>query len=448
LEEHAEDLAHHFWSAGAAADPSKTVRYLQIAGDKGVRSSANVEAISHFKRALQLVTNLPETTERLRQELSLQTTIGTTLLPTKGFSSPEVNEAFTRARELSRQTGVTEQFFRVLFGQWLSHSSRAENRTAIELGEQCLQLAQSAADAGLLLEAHHALGVSRLITADLGSALHHFERTIATYDPTRHRDHSQMYGHHPAAVCLMHLSHVLWLLGYPDQALKRSNDSLSLAQQVNHPSTLATNAAFVAFLRQWRGDVSAVEELCASAIAISTRHDFGFYRAMAVILGGWALVQRGRTAEGIEQMRSGLETFRGMGGVTLSAYFSALLAEAYTGAGQRHEALEVLDRVEDDLEPWWKAEICRLRGEVRVLESARRADKDEAQEYFREAIDIARAQKAKSLELRATMSLCRLGLAQSKRYPAHQMLKDIMGSFTEGFDTRDLSEAQLLLESL
>jgi predicted ATPase len=448
LEEHTEDLAHHFWSAGDVTDPARAIRYLQMAGEKAVRSSANVEAIGHFRKALQLVATLPETAERLRQELSLQTTLGTTLLPTTGFSSPEVKEAYARARELSQRTGETQQFFRVLFGQWLFHATRAEHTTSLELGEQCLRLAQSAGDRALLLEAHHALGITMMQLGKLVLALEHLERTVAIYDPQQHSSHAQIYGFDPATACLMFASWALWLLGHPEQALKKSNESLALADQLALPSTSANVKAFIACLRQWRGDVHAVEELSASVIAISTERDFKFFRAMAVILGGWALVQRGRTAAGIEQMRLGLESYRAMGGVALTSYFSGLLAEAYAAAGQAEEGLKVLGRVEDDVEPWWKAELCRLRGEIWVLQSVRPADQDRAAEYFHQAIAIAREQNAKSLELRAIMNLSRLWLAQSKYSEARRILKEIMASFAEGFETRDLREAQLLLDQL
>jgi predicted ATPase len=450
LDEHAEDLAHHFWSAGAAADPAKAIRYLQMAGEKAVRSSANLEAIGHFRKALQRIATVPETPERLRQELSLHTTLGTTLLPTTGFSSHEVKEAYARARELSQRAGETQQFFRVLFGQWLSHAARAEHRMSLELGEQCLHLAQSAGDPDLLLEAHHALGVALLGVGDLGRALEHLEKAVAIYDPQQHSAHAQIYGHDPAAVCLMHAGWALWLLGRPDQALKKGNESLVLAHQLVHPSTLATAAAWVACLQQWCGNLQEVEELSASAIVISTEHNFGYYKAMALILGGWALVQRQQTSEGIEQMRLGLEAFQAMGGIAISSYFAGLLAEAYAAAGQAQEALKILGRVEEDMEPWWKAELYRLRGEIlrRALQGAKVADQDEAAQYFRKAIDIARTQNAKSLELRASMSLSRLWLAQSKHFEARRTLTQIMGSFAEGFDTRDLREAQLLLQQL
>jgi predicted ATPase len=169
---------------------------------------------------------------------------------------------------------------------------------------------------------------------------------------------------------------------------------------------------------------------------------------MAVILGGWALVQRGRAHPGIEQMRLGLQAFQAMGGTALSSYFSGLLAEAYAATGQTDQALGVLSGVDEEIEPWWKAERYRLRGEILAcdLQGSRSVSLVEAEEYFRRAIDIAKTQNAKSLELRATMSLSRLWQAQSKHSEARRFLKKIVGRFSEGFGTRDLREAQVLIE--
>jgi predicted ATPase len=441
-----ELLANHFTEAGLIEE---ALPYWQRAGQRALERSANKEAILHLSRALELLETFAETPARLQQQLLLLTTLGTALIATKGFSSHEVERVYTRARELSQRAGEAPQLFRVWFGMWLSHASRGEYKTALELGEQCLRLAEGAGDSGLLLEAHHALGVGLICVGELASGLEHLERTIATYDPHQHADHAQIYGHDPAVVCLMHASWALWLQGLPDRALKMSDESLALARKLGHPSTSATAAAFVACLHQWCGNVGAVEELCATATAISTEHDFAYYRTMALILGGWALAQRGQRSEGIAQMSLGLEAFRAIGGVLLSSYFSGLLAEAYAAAGQVEEAMSILGSVDKDLEPWWKAELYRLHGELTLRQgesqSSRDEKRDEAVDYLCQALEIARAQKAKSLELRAATSLSRLSLRQGERSEVPGLLGKIVASFTEGFETADLREAKVLL---
>jgi predicted ATPase len=159
-EDHAEDLAHHLWNAGAVAETGKTLRYLQIAGTKAVQSAANAMAVDYFRKALQIVNSAPDSSERAQTELMLQVCLSVPLITTKGFASPEVEAVYARARHLCRQAGEAPQLFPVLFGLWLFHTARAEHIIARDLAEQCLRLAKKAGDPALLLAAHHTLGVS------------------------------------------------------------------------------------------------------------------------------------------------------------------------------------------------------------------------------------------------------------------------------------------------
>ena len=447
IETQPELLANHFTEAGLS---EWAIPYWQRAGQRALERSANQEAIRHLTKGLELLSGLAETPERLQQGVLMQTTLGTSLIAIKGFSSDEVEAVYARARALSERIGDTSQLFRVLWGLWLSYAARGEYRAALEIGEQCMRLAQVTGDVGLLLEAHHALGVGFVCIGNHIQGLEHLERTIGMYDPSRHRIHSQIFGHDPAAVCLMHASWALWLLGYPDQALATGNKSVASARELSHPSTLATVAAFVACLQQMCGNVQAVEDLSKEAMSISAEHEFVYPRTMATILAGWASVQQGQVTEGIAQMRLGFDAFRAIGGVLLSSYFSGLLAQAYAADGRTDEPLKVLAAMDDDLEPWWKAESHRLRGEL-ILKQSRQGNeqserREEALEYFNQALAIARAQKAKSLELRAAMSLCRLSPRESKDAVAWGALEEVFSWFTEGYGTQDLQEAKALLK--
>jgi predicted ATPase len=451
-EDRAEDLAHHFWSAGTAVDAVKTMGYLQMAGDKAARASANIEAVNHFRRALEIVNNVPETPARLQQELSIQTSLGTALIATKGFSSGEVEKVYARARELSQRVGETSHLFRVLFGMWLSQASRGEYGAALELAQQCLRLADSTGEAGLRLQGHHALGVAFLCVGNLTQALRHLEDAISIYDPEQHGSYAHTYGHDPAVVCLMHAGWALWLLGFPDQAMKRGNESLLLAQKLAEPSTSATAAAFVACIEQMCGNVKAVEELSKKAIAISTEHQFEYYKAMANILEGWAKVELGQQIEGIARMTAGLDDFRSVGGVLLSSYFAGLLVEASMKSGAVDGGGSPSDMMNIDLDPWWAAELHRLKGELTLQqsdkESSHSAKEASATECFVQSLAVARAQKAKSLELRAATSLCRLWVRQDKSDEARELLGEVLSSFSEGFATSDLKSAKILFEEL
>ena len=452
LEDHAEDLAHHFWSAGYAADPTKAISFLQMAGEKAVGSSANTEAISQFRRALDLIARLPETQERLQHELALQVNLGAALIATKGYSTRDAVDVYARARELSQRVGEALQLFRILWGQWINCSSRAEYAAGLEFGQECLRLARSVGDPVLLVEAHHALGVHYITMGEFERSVEHHEQAIALYDPTKHEIHAHTYGQDPAVLCRIHWGQSLWFLGYPDQALKKTDQAVALVQTLSHPPTRAMAGAFGALVYQYCGNVPAAASLAATAVNLSTHHESAFTKGMGTVMSGWALSQQGETQAGIQRMRAGLEVLRATDAVITVGYFSGLLAEVYGQAGDAEEGLNILAGIDPSREKHWEAELCRVKGELilkrRHLGMPLPNQAVEAEQHFLRAIAIARAQKAKSLELRAAMSLCRLKHQQDKQEEARLALEEIFSWFTEGLDTPDLLAAKILLKEL
>jgi predicted ATPase len=218
---------------------------------------------------------------------------------------------------------------------------------------------------------------------------------------------------------------------------------------LSHPATSTMAAAFAAQVQQFCRNAQAVEELAGLAVDLSTRHDNAFARAMGTILGGWAITQRDQKGDGIARMRLALDALRASGAVLMMGYFSLLLAGAYGEVEQPEEGLRVLAGVDSSREHQWAAELYRLKGELLLRRGERHlVDQAEVEQCFRQALTIATEYKAKSLELRAAMSLSRLWLRQGKRLEAHQALEEIFGSFTEGFDTPDLRDAKMLLDEL
>ncbi|MGC2491566.1 AAA family ATPase [Candidatus Binatus sp.] len=451
LDDHVEDLAHHLWRAGAAADSGKTIRYLQMAGEKAVQRSANAEAINHFRNALQLIKTRVETPERLRQELTLNTALGSSLVATKGFSSLEVGRVFARARELSQQVGETPQLFHALWGLWINYASRSEYAAGFEMAEQCLRLAQTAGDSSLLVEGHHALGVSCITAGEFARGLEHLEQAVAIYNPVEHDALRFVYGQDAAVACLFHAGWALWFLGYPDKALQRNDEGIAMARRLKHPATMAMAASFGSLPYQLCRDAVAVQELTAEALAVSTEHDLAFYRVIGAILGGWALTQRGQRDEGIARMRLGLEAFRAADAVLMLAYFSSVLAEVYLEIGQASEGLRVLDTIDGTHDRYWVAELHRLRGELLLKQKDGRSAQEveaKAEGCFRQALVTAREQQAKSLELRVAISMGRLWISAGRCPEGPALMSETLGWFTEGFATPDLREASLLLADL
>jgi class 3 adenylate cyclase/predicted ATPase len=465
LEDHYTELAHHY---SRSSNTQKAVEYLHLTGQQAMQRSAYAEAISHSTTALELLKTLPDTVERTQQELTIQLTLGGSLSLPRGHGAPEVERAYTRARELCQQMGETSQLFPVLRGLWNFYLARAELRTARDLGVQLLTLAQRVQTPTLLLEAHQTLGATLLWLGELAPARAHLEQGIALYDSQQHhRSLAFLYGGVDRGMgCLAHAFWILWSLGYPDQALKRSLDSLTLAQELGHPSSVVFALSFAATLHQYRREGKASQERAETAITLSREQGFPQWVAAGTVRRGWALAEQGQREEGIEQIRQGVAAWRAIGAEIGRSLWLALLAEAYEKVGQTEEGLraleEALEIVSKTEEHWYEAELYRLKGELTLQKFQTPGSKfqvantqhlvpspqTEAEVCFFKAIDIARQQQAKSLELRATMSLARLWQQQGKREEARQMLAEIYGWFTEGFDTLDLKEAKALLEEL
>jgi class 3 adenylate cyclase/predicted ATPase len=446
-----ELVAQHYTEAGFL---EQAILYWQQAGQQAIERSANTEAVSHLSKGLALLKTLPETSESIEQELSLQITLAVPLMAGKGYAAPEVELAYSRARELCQQVGETPRLFSVLYGLWGFYEVRAEHTIAHELGERCLSLSQQVHDPALVLESHAALGQTLFLLGELTKARVHLEQSIALYDPERYRSHAFLYGHDPGMQCLAHAAFVLWHLGYPDQAVKRMHEALTLAQDLSHPHTLA----FALFLAAethylWRDEQTAQERTTA-LIALAREQEFPFWLAAGIILQGWALVRQGQGEEGITQMRHGLAAYQATGAEIVRIWFLLLVAEAYGKVGQDEEGLtilaEALGAIKRTGEHIFEAELYQLKGTLTLRSKVQdpKSQVKDAEACFHRALDIARQQQAKSLELRAVMSLSRLWQHQGKKDEARQLLAEIYGWFTEGFDTKDLQEAKALLEEL
>jgi len=451
IEAHCSELAHHFSRSG---NTPKAVEYLHCAGRQAVQRSADAEAVAHLTTALGLLENLPDTPARARQELELQITLGPAWMATKGHAAPEVEVTYTRALTLCRQLGETIQLFPALLGLRLFYIVRGELRTARELGEQLLTLAQKAQDPALLVEAHRALGASLFSLGELEPARAQLEQTLALYDPRQ--NHSPAFFLEPGVLGLAFLALDLWLLGYPDQALVRSQEALALAQTLSQPLASAAALQFAAELHLHRREAQPTSELAQAILALAAEHGFPFWLTWGTILAGWTLAAQGRAAEGIERMQQGLSAYRATGAELWRTHFLALLAEACARAGQAEAGLktlaEALDLVDRTQERVYEAELYRLKGELSLLQPFTEGEgtsrRDEAEACFQQAIAIARRQGARSLELRAVMALSRLWRQQGKSAEARQMLSEIYGWFTEGLATADLQEAKALLAEI
>jgi adenylate cyclase len=320
-----------------------------------------------------------------------------------------------------------------------------------ELAEQLLVLAQRLQDPVHLIEAHRALGNTLFWLGEFAPARGHLEQGIALYDFQQHRSLAFLYGTDPAVICLSYAATALWLLGYPDQARRRSAEALTLAQELSHSPSLAVALVWAATLHQSCRDVPLVQERAEALMGLAAEQGFQFWLAVGTVQRDWTLVQQGRQSdEEMAQLRQGLEAYWAKGGEPERAYWLALLAEAHGTVGQAEEGLcllrEALVVVEKSGVHQWEAELHRLQGALLLQQTV--PDAQQAEACFGQALAMARRQQAKSLELRAAMSLARLWQRQGKRADACRMLAEVYDWFTEGFDTADLQEARALLDAL
>jgi predicted ATPase len=397
---------------------------------------------------LEVLRGTPDRPERVYQELDLQTALGPALMATKGFASPEVEKVYSRALALCRQVGDVRGVFSALRGLWERHELHADLKIAHELAEQLLVTAQSVQDPALLLVAKDALGDTMLWLGEFAMASKHVEDGIALYDPGQHHSLALVYGgYDPGIACLNFAAHALWYLGFPDQALQRSREAVSLGRKFCHPFSLAHALIFAAWLHQYRRESAPAQELATEALTLCREQDIGFFIAHATILLGWVLLERGQGQQGIAQIREGLNAYRATGAELERPHWLALLADAFGSVGQAEEGLAVLDEaltaVGANGVRFCEAELYRLRGDL-LLKHSTHAD-DEAEKCLHRALDIAQGQRAKSLELRAARSLGRLWRQQGRVDDVSKILADVCGWFTEGLEQTDLREARALM---
>jgi predicted ATPase len=439
-EEIAAQLARHFEEGGM---PAKAATYRLHAGNRAHRMSAHQEATGHLTRGLELLASVPQGLERMQLELGLQTSLGTTLITTHGYASPQVEQAFVRARELCQTLGDPQQVIPVLYGLCLFRLTRGELLKAQEKGKQLLLLAERAGDVAYILGCHVQLGGAAIYLGRFDNAQAHLEQAIALYDPGRHHDLAYQHGQDPCVLALSYLSWVLWFQGYPDQAIAKQNVALDLARELNHPYSLGLAAAWASQLHQSMHQWPEGQAQAESALQLASQGRFSLWQAASEMLHGLAIAYQGHIEQGIAEISQGLAGFAATGASIGLPLAAGALAQVYLLARRQADGLKVLEESLHHAEQvWWLPEQHRVRAELLLLVPGNEA---KAEAALRQALDLARSQKSKSLELRAAMSLARLLREQGRTTEGRDLLAECYAWFTEGFDTPDLQEARALL---
>lgn len=445
----AAQLAAHFEQAGMV---QKAIEYYQTAAKVAVRVYAYHDSIGLLRRALALLRNCPAGVERAEQEYTILVALGPPLIATMGYGYSELGRVYTRAQTLAEQLGLPSNpaILRVL--AIYSIGSR-RYQYAFYLGTQILELAQQGQGSQasiLVVEGHYVLGVTLFWQGAFEMARQHLERALAAYDAKQSAAHISAFGQDPAVICHIRLAWVLWYLGYPDQAVEECKAALTRAQTLGHPFSLEYARMFALWLHGDMRNMAAVEQNIEMILAHTHQYQSRTSLPLALVLRGWQLAQGGAARAGIAQIQAGLETIRTKDNDGMyRRYYWARLAEAFAQTGDFEQASATLDEAMELLveqgDRWYAAELYRLKG---VLLDAQGAAPALVEAQFQQALDIARKQQAKSLELRAAMSLSQFWHGQGKRVETPHLLTDVYGWFTEGFDTPDLQEAQALLATL
>ncbi len=444
IEAHPDLAAHHYTEAG---DTERAITYWHNAGQLAAGLSAHKETIAHLSKALDLLPALPDDAARSSLELDLLVAIGPSFVASKGYAATEVGQTNIRARELCDQLDDKSRLSPILRGLALFHQVRGETNAAREFATEFFEFSQREQDEGAQMLGRYSLGNCLMFCGEPRQGREHLAKAVEQYDPEKHRSLALVYSVDVGATAQGFEALCLWLLGYPDQALKKSEAMLSLAQQQGHPFSLGFAWVFGSMVYQFRRERDAVSEQAKQAIDFALKNGFPSFVAWGKPLLGWAQDARGEDPKGSDLIFEGLEDASQTGSQNFRPYFNALRADALIAEGQIDTALRI---VEDELaldaeERLWLPELHRLRGEL-VQHAETMAP--QAESSLQLALQISRDQEAKSLELRAATSLARLWHSQGKTTEAHDLLAPVYGWFTEGFDTADLKDAKALLDEL
>jgi len=443
LDDHLAELAHHY---SHSANTRKAVEYLFRAGRQAEARSAYSEAVSRLSSALEFLKHLPDDTERARQELPVLSALGLCLAAVKGWAAVELEPVYARTRELCVQIRDPALAFRSLCGQWLMRHWKLELHNALELADELLAAAQDAKDPPMFLVGNAMRGTTLFFLGELVSAKKHLEKSLAVFD-LRQPLPAELEAWRVGSFYF--LPFVLYGLGHPDRAWAISREMLEVAQRSSAPYVLAQASCQAAEHNLMRGDGSAAQKRAEEAMALAEELGLVTFSATATSVNGAALIAQGRYEEGIAGMRRGISVCRATGG-TPAASSLCHLASGLGRIGRPQEGLQVLEEGFASVtktgaqlhSPW----LHRVKGELLLAHDP--SDVANAEKCFRAAVEIARRQSARSIELRATTSLSRLLAKHGKHGEARTMLGDIYGWFTEGFDTADLKDAKALLGEL
>lgn len=441
-----EIVAHHYTQSGLS---DVAVRWWEKAGDIAIRRSANAEAARHFGRAIELLQTGTGTHERQKTELAIRIKMSGPLIATGGYVTRELRENYARAWKLCSELGEEESAFPVMYGQWVIPYVRGNMVEALVNSERFLRRAERQSDAGYLMMGHRIYGSSLVWRGDTLNGSKHLQQALSLYRPGEHDHLAYIFSQHPRTAALSHLCLALQHLGLLDQAMQAGWEAISEAKRIGHFNSIAYALCFVSLLIMLRREAATLKVTANELLETAQQHRASYWLLWAKPMLGWITAQEENVEAGVRQMHESAEQLRNQEANLWVPQTLLLEAEILGKAAQHERAYKLLDAAQALIEPldqrFYEAELHRVRGEVILshnpVSAAGVASLDRA-------IEVARQQNSRFLELRAGVSMARLWRDRGLREKARDVLAPIYHSFSEGRDTVDVSEARTLLDEV
>ncbi len=443
-----ELLAHHHTEAG---NNERATTYWHMAGEIAIRQSAHEEAIAHLRKGLEVLKSLPEDNKKLATEIMLQISLGAPLTATKGYCAEEVDQTYQRARTLSENTNDIPYIFRALYGLWRLNMLRAKYAIAKNQAAELLELSKTTHNDSFPTPANRAMGATLFYMGEFEDSLEHTDQVINVGKVQSHMSEVLIADIYdvvdPRVTCLSYAAWTSWMLGYPEKARRNMQNAVDLADKLAHPFSIALAQSFASWFYQFSGNKEKTQQCALKALTISQEQGFKFWVGWDEIMIAWATNGGKQSVSTANTMLLGLSTWQETGSKLGTGYFYTLLAQAYLQEDNLKDAQQciqnALDFSEKTQEFWWQSEQLRLYGEIALKDMA---DEQQAERYFQKALNLASKQQAKSLELRAAISIGRLWIGQGKKHEAKDLLNSIVSWFKTDSENQDLEKATALLQ--
>jgi class 3 adenylate cyclase/tetratricopeptide (TPR) repeat protein len=442
-----EIIALHMQSAERAAE---AIVYWRKAGEQSIRRANNREAVTHFRRALSLLEEQSQTSERWRTELAILSQLGPALMSVHGWAAADVGEIVERATEVGRRLESSQEIAPSIANLWLFHYASGRLDAAEKVSDDLLRIARDLNSPEVLLQAHHTAWPVRWGRGALTDAVGHINAGLALYDEEHHAHHRFLYlGHDPAVCGLAIASQLYSALGYPTQAVDSGDRALALARRLNHEPTLVHGLWLVVESQMTRRDVAGVTANTTELLKLTEQYGLPQQRAMGLVYRGWALASSGNEREGLALAEEGVTLLERSGARVFLSRTYGVIAEVHLIAGRYADGLRQVEKalhIASDIgESFYLPRLFQLR--AKLMEASGQVD-ETTEASLRRSLELAVLQGAKALELRAAVGLSGLWSRQGKGDQARQLLRPICDWFTEGHDSSDFREAKALLDAL